>query len=85
MNKIEIAKKAVCFIAGLGTTKVLDDIIKNNVVHETAVQKVLMRIGQAGIGLLVGDALNRSLNSRMDKGIERIKNDIEEAMKELDQ
>ena len=85
MNKIEIAKKAVCFIAGLGTSKVINDVIVNNVVHDTKVQKVLMRIGQAGIGLIVGDSLNKALNSRMDKGIEEIKKSYEEATKELEQ
>lgn len=66
MTKLEIAKLAINIAAGLGVSKVTNDIISNNVNVDSTEDKVKVVIGSAVIGMVVGDMAKDNINGKID-------------------
>lgn len=67
VNKTEIAKKAVSLIVGLGTTKIVNDIIENNTNTERATDKVAVKAGSIVIGSMAADATSSYTDTKIDE------------------
>lgn len=70
MNKIELAKKAASLIVGLGTTKIVNDIIENNTTTETVKDKVAVKAGSVVIGSMAADATSSYTDRKIDEAID---------------
>lgn len=77
MNKIKILKKAVTTVVGIGTAKIIREVIKNNVDTETVASMVTVTAASAAIGGAVSeltqDYTDRSIDEIVDF-IQKIKN-----------
>lgn len=65
-NKLAIAKIAINFAAGAGVSKVVNDIIRNNVTIETTSDAAKVWIGSAVIGSMAADAGSKHVNAKVD-------------------
>lgn len=76
MDKIKILKKAVTTVVGIGTAKIIREVIKNNVDTETVASMVTVTAASAAIGGAVSeltqDYTDRSIDEIVDF-IQRIK------------
>ena len=75
------AKLATQIVAGLGVTKIVNDIIKNNVVVVTTFQKVTVSAGSFVLGSMLMDQSTKHIEEQVDKlseWIENRKSEIEE-------
>lgn len=66
MKKIEILKKTVSVVIGFGVSKIVHDIIANNVEIEKAHQKVTVPLASAAIGGVVAEASSKYTDSLID-------------------
>ena len=88
MNKINIAKKAVTILVGMGTTKISSDIIRNNVETETFLTKVPVFVTSIVIGMMASDATKEYTSTKIDELVNEVseaKTKIEEAKKKQNQ
>lgn len=67
MKKIEIAKKLVSFVVGAGVTKIVHDIISNNVEIEKTHQAVSVPIASVVIGMAAADATSKYTDAKIDE------------------
>lgn len=69
MTKTFIAKKIVSSIIGIGTTTIVNAIIRNNVQPETVTQKVTVTSASVAIGWMASDATSDWTESKIDEAI----------------
>lgn len=67
MNKTEIAKKATSLIVGLGTTKIVNDVVANNTTAEKLHEKVEIKAGALVMGAMVADKTQEYTDRRIDE------------------
>jgi F0F1-type ATP synthase gamma subunit len=67
VKKIEILKKAVTTVVGIGTAKIVREIIKNNVNTETTFQRVSVTAASAAIGGAVSDLTKQYTDHQIDE------------------
>lgn len=70
MKKIEIVKKAVSTIVGIGTAKIVKDIIENNVDVNNRYQQVTVGTASVAIGYAVSDYTSAYTDSKIDEAVE---------------
>lgn len=76
-KKIEILKKAVTTVVGIGTAKIVREIIKNNVDTETVTSKVTVAAASFAIGGAVSELTQQYTDHTIDQFaelIQKIKN-----------
>lgn len=66
MNKIEIAKHTASVIVGLGTGKIVKDIIKNNTEIVTRTDMVTVASASVVIGSMASDATREYTDAKID-------------------
>lgn len=67
MTKIEIAKKALSFTVGFGTTAIVGSIIKNNSAPSNNLDKVAMPVAGFMIAMMVSDVTRRYTDHKVDE------------------
>lgn len=67
MNKLDIAKRVASTIVGLGTTKIVNDVIRNNTDTETTADKVKVTAGALVIGSMAADATSSYTDQKIDE------------------
>lgn len=63
---IPVAKLAVHVLSSVGVSKIVNDVIKNNVTIETTADAVKVACGSIVIGSIVADTASRHVTARMD-------------------
>lgn len=76
MNKVAIAKKIVSTIVGVGTSKIVHDIIENNVDADTTAHKVTVTGASAAIGMMASDATSAYTDRKIDEMIDWYKTNV---------
>lgn len=77
MKKLDILKKAVSTVVGIGTAKIIREVIKNNVDTETVASMVTVTAASAAIGGAVSELTQQYTDKQIDELvdlIQRIKN-----------
>lgn len=77
MKKIELLKKTVRLVVGIGTAKIVNDIIKNNVDTDNTYQKVTVVAASTAIGGAVSELTSSYTDRQIDEivdFIQKIKN-----------
>lgn len=77
MKKIAILKKAVTTVVGIGTAKIVREVIKNNVDTETVASMVTVTAASAAIGGAVSELTQQYTDRQIDElvdFIQKIKN-----------
>lgn len=69
MKSVAIAKKIVTTIVGIGTTKIIKDIIENNVDTDTAIQKVTVGSASVAIGYAVSETTSEYTDRKIDEAV----------------
>lgn len=72
MQKIELLKSAVKFVIGVGVSKIVNDIIENNVDTEHTYQKVSVKVASVGIGGAVATAAGNYTDRQIDDIVELV-------------
>lgn len=67
MNKLEIAKKAATIVVGMGATKIVGDIIKNNADPRHVGDTITIAAGSFVLGSMVADATRIYTNAKIDQ------------------
>ena len=67
MKKIDILKKAVTTVVGIGTAKIIREIIKNNVDTETVTSMVTVTAASAAIGGAVSEMTKEYTDTSIDE------------------
>lgn len=67
MSKLSIVKGAINIVVGLGTSKIVADIIRNNTNPTTVVDKVSTVSAAFVIGSMVGDATKEYTDAKIDE------------------
>ena len=70
MKKIEIAKKIISTIVGIGTAKIVKDIIENNVDIDNRYQQVTVGTASVAIGYAVSDYTSAYTDDKIDELVE---------------
>lgn len=70
MKKIEIAKKIVSTIVGLGTAKIVKDIIENNVDIDNRYQQVTVGTASVALGYAVSDYTAAYTDDKIEEIVE---------------
>jgi hypothetical protein len=65
-DKLAITKLVVNVAAGMGVSKVVNDIITNNTTIETTADAVKVWAGSVVIGSMVADAGSKHVNAKID-------------------
>jgi hypothetical protein len=65
MNKLELAKNAVAFTAGMGISQILTGIVSSTTPTDTTYQKVTVHTGRVVLGLVIGEAVDRYLDRKV--------------------
>lgn len=84
MNKLEIAKKAVTIVIGLGASKISSSIIKNNVPVDSVIDKITVTSATIVIGMMAGEATKKFTGDKIDEIVAQIseaKTKLQEAQK----
>jgi hypothetical protein len=77
MNKIVALKKTVTVVIGFGASKIVNDIIANNVEIDKPHQKVTVPVASFAIGGAVAEASSKYTDSMIDEAVDiwhKIKN-----------
>lgn len=69
MNKIDLAKKVVSTIVGMGTTKIVHQTIKNNTNPENVADTVTIAVASVAIGSMVVDATRAYTDQKIDEAV----------------
>jgi hypothetical protein len=72
MKKIDILKKAVTTIVGIGTAKIIREVIKNNVDTESVASMVTVTAASAAIGGAVSEFTQKYTDTTIDEMIDLI-------------
>jgi len=67
MNKLDIAKKAVTIVVGMGTTKIVSGIIQNNTTPEKLADKVAILSASVVLGSMAADYTSQYTNAKIDQ------------------
>jgi ABC-type arginine transport system ATPase subunit len=67
VTKTEITKRIVSIVVGLGTTKIVNDIVENNTDTETTADKVKVKASSLVIGAMAADATSEYTNRKIDE------------------
>ena len=67
MTKLDLTKKAVSVVVGLGTSKIVGDIIKNNVSPEKTHEIVTVYAGSFVLGSMVADISRQYTDQKIDE------------------
>lgn len=67
MDIVAIAKKATSFVVAVGVSKIVNDIIANNVVVEKPYHKVAVPVASLAIGGVVADAASEYTDNFIDE------------------
>lgn len=67
MKKIELLKKGVSLIVGIGTAKIVHEIIKNNVDMSTTYSKVTVTAASTAIGGAVSELTQAYTDRQIDE------------------
>lgn len=84
MNKLEIAKKAITLVIGLGASKISSSIIKNNVPVDSVIDKITVSSATIVIGMMAGEATKKFTGDKIDELVAQVteqKNKFQEAKK----
>lgn len=82
MSNINTVKTITKFVVGVGTTKIVNTIIKNNAVPVKTVDRVTIYAGSMVLGGMVADAARTYTDAKIDEYVEswnKIKKAISEA------
>ena len=77
VKKIEILKKAVTTVVGIGTAKIIREVIKNNVDTDTIASAVTVTAASCAIGGAVSELTQQYTDAQIDEivaFIQKIKN-----------
>ena len=66
MTKTDIAKKTVSLIVGIGTVKVVKQVIKNNTTSESATDKAAILVAGYILGAIAADASKMWTDDKID-------------------
>ena len=69
MKSVAIAKKIVTTIVGIGTTKIIKDIIESNVDTDTVYQKVTVGSASVAIGYAVSETTSQYTDRKIDEAV----------------
>lgn len=72
MKKIEILKKAVTMVVGVGTAKIIREIIMNNVDTESVTSKVTVTAASTAIGGAVSEMTKQYTDHQIDQLVDMI-------------
>lgn len=67
MTKLDIAKGVASFIVGAGTAKIVGQVIENNTMPNSNLDKVTMKAGAFVIGGMAAEATKKSTDQKIDK------------------
>jgi len=67
VKKIEILKKAVSLVVGIGTAKIVHDFIERNVDTESVYQKVTVTAASTAIGGAVAELTQQYTDRQIDE------------------
>jgi hypothetical protein len=76
MTKLDLAKTAVTFVVGAGTTKIVGGIIKNNVSPENAADTVAVTSATLVIGMMAADRTKKYTDALIDETIVWFKTNV---------
>ena len=71
ISKAAVAKHIVAAVVGLGTSRIVSGIIKNNVTPEKRVDKALIFIASYVLGSMIVDMATNYTNKKIDGIIEQ--------------
>ena len=69
INAIAIVKKTVTTIVGIGTTKIIHDMIENNVDTDNVYQKVTVGSASVAIGYAVSETTSNYTDRKIDEAV----------------
>ena len=69
MTTFTIVKAGVHIVSALGVTKVLGDIVRNNVTVVTTTDKVLVNAGSLVLGSMIVEAASKHVNEQIENVI----------------
>lgn len=67
MDKIEVTKKVISFAVGMGTGKIVNDIIKSNVTADKVIDQVTVVSAGVVIGSMAKDATKSYTDAKIDE------------------
>lgn len=67
MNYLNLAKQAIKLVVGVGVSKIVNDIIENNVEAEKAHHKVAVPVASTVVGLMAADASSDYIDYAIDE------------------
>ena len=73
MTKLDIAKKATSLVVGVGASKIVADIILNNVNPTTIVTKITVAVAAVVIGAMASDATKKYTDAKIDEFLDAYK------------
>lgn len=73
-NQVTLVKLAVNIVASASVWKVVNDVIRNNVVIETTADAVKVWTGSLIIGGMVADQGQKYVNTQLDRGLDWLEN-----------
>lgn len=69
MKSVAIVKKIVSTIVGIGTAKIVNDIVENNVDTDNVYQKVTVKSASVAIGYAVSEQTSEYTDRKIDEAI----------------
>jgi len=66
MTKTDFTKQAVRIVLGLGTAKIVHDIIDNNVDTETTYDSVTVAVTSVAVGSMVSEQLGKFTDDKIE-------------------
>lgn len=85
MNPLLIAKAVTGLVVSSGATKIVKDIVANNVTTNTKLQEFVVKAGTYAIGSTVGAVAVAHLNKKIDRGmvfVNQVRRQVKEAKQE---
>lgn len=67
MREIELAKNITSAIVGIGTSKIVHTVIKNNVAPENALDTVTVTAGAVVLGSMAADASKKHTDAKIEE------------------
>ena len=82
MNPVIVTKAIAGLIVSSGVSKIVKDVVANNVTTDTKLQEALVKVGKYAIGSAVGAVVVTHMNKKIDSGVAVVKK-IRERTKEV--
>jgi hypothetical protein len=67
MTKLDIAKRAISFTVGFGTSAIIGSIIKNNSAPSNLPEKVAMPVAGVMLTMMVSDVTKKYTDAKVDE------------------